>query len=115
MSSGGIEGNAESYEPWPNVRAITQDGRFVVFPSVASNLVPNDVNGYADVFVRDRTAGATELISIGADGHSTNEASFSPAISGDARYVAFTSFSSNLVPGDTGGVRREAQHPGALW
>jgi len=76
VSSSGTEGNAGSYEPWPNVRAITQDGRFMVFQSDAGNLVPNDVNGYADVFVRDRTAGATELISISVDGHPANGPSF---------------------------------------
>ncbi len=63
VSSGGTEGNAQSLEPWQNGRAITQDGRFAVFDSEASNLVLNDVNGYFDIFVRDRTVGTTELLS----------------------------------------------------
>src|SRR5205823_3086000 len=43
---------------------ISGDGRFVVFVSNASNLVENDTNGKADVFVRDLQAGTTERVSV---------------------------------------------------
>jgi hypothetical protein len=55
------------------------------------------------VFVHDRQAGTTERVSVASDGTQANGGShvFSPAISADGRYVAFESWASNLVPGDT--------------
>jgi Tol biopolymer transport system component len=82
--------------------AISGDGRHVAFESWASNLVPADTNEAPDVFVRDREAGTTERVSVGADGAEGNNYSFFPSISGDGRHVAFYSLASNLVPGDTG-------------
>ena len=34
--------------------SISEDGRFVAFSSRATNLVPNDLNGAFDIFIRDR-------------------------------------------------------------
>ena len=84
---------------------MTPDGRFVVFASFASNLVPGDTNGFGDVFVRDRRAGVTERVSVGARGVQANGDSnlgfaAAPAISDDGRFVAFKSDASNLVKGD---------------
>ena len=85
---------------------MTPDGRFVVFASDASNLVPGDTNGVGDVFVRDRRTGATERVSVGPRGVQGNgDSNFlgistAPAISDDGRYVAFKSDASNLVKGD---------------
>ena len=72
----------------------------------ASNLVPGDTNGVADVFVRDRRTGTTERVSVGPGGAQGNELSFDPAISADGRFVAFGSGATNLVPGDTNGAHR---------
>ena len=83
--------------------AISADGRFVAFESVASNLVAGDTNRADDVFVRDRLAGVTRRVSVGAGGQA-NGSSFSPAISANGRSVAFGSSSSNLVRGDTNGT-----------
>ena len=89
---------------------MTPDGRFVVFASAASNLVPGDTNGAGDVFVRDRRSGVTERISVGARGVQGNgDSNFSgiasaPAISDDGRFVAFKSDASNLVKGDRNGL-----------
>jgi Tol biopolymer transport system component len=47
---------------------ISADGRYVVFTSVATDLVPNDDNGVSDVFLRDRQTGTTKLVSISSDG-----------------------------------------------
>jgi hypothetical protein len=82
--------------------AISADGRFVAFSSSATNLVPNDTNGYVDVFVRDLQGGTTERVSIATDGSQSNGHSFLPSISADGRFVAFASKATNLVPGDTG-------------
>ena len=71
------------------------------FASVASNLVSGDTNHHADVFVRDRRTATTRRVSTDATGAQANDGSLFPSLSGDGRYVAFTSLASNLVPGDT--------------
>lgn len=73
----------------------------MAFHSDASNLVPGDTNGDTDVFVHDRQMGATECVSVDSTGSQGNDASFYPVISTDGRYVAFESYASSLVPGDT--------------
>jgi Tol biopolymer transport system component len=81
--------------------AITPDGRYVVFASLASNLVAGDTNADLDVFVRDRVTGETERVSVSSGEGQANGFSDEPALSADGRYVAFASFASNLVAGDT--------------
>jgi len=83
--------------------AISGDGRYVVFASVATNLVAGDTNGVADVFVRDMVAETTTRASVDSDGNEANGLSNFSAISADGRYVAFQSEASNLVSGDTNG------------
>ena len=82
---------------------ISGDGSTVVFVSAADNLVGGDTNGVADVFVADRATGAITLVSKAADGTLANSVSETPSISQDGRYVAFASYASNLVPGDSNG------------
>jgi Tol biopolymer transport system component len=81
--------------------AISADGHVIAFGSGATNLVPDDTNGVTDVFVRDLTSGVTERVSVGTGGQQGDQFSFSPALSADGRYVAFTSYASTLVGGDT--------------
>ncbi len=99
VSSTGVQGNKESYEP-----AISADGRYVAFASAASTLVAGDTNGYTDVFVRDRKLHKTRLVSVDSAGVQGNNQSFYAAISADGRYVAFDSNASNLVAGDSNAV-----------
>jgi Tol biopolymer transport system component len=80
---------------------IAPSGRFVVFRSAASTLVPGDTNGFEDVFLHDRLTRTTECISVSSAGVLGNSHSESGAVTPDGRYVAFTSISSNLAPGDT--------------
>jgi hypothetical protein len=80
------------------------DARYVAFTSVASNLVPGDTNGTADIFVRDLVNGTTTRVSVSSTGQEANGMSSQPSISASGQYVAFTSAASNLVPGDTNGV-----------
>ena len=96
VSSAGIQGNNQSFQPF-----ISANGRSVAFVSYADNLAPNDVNGLADVFLRDRKLHKTFMASVDSAGVQGNDASTEPAVSGDGRYVAFASFASNLVPGDS--------------
>jgi len=78
---------------------LSSDGRYVVFSSTDSNLVANDSNGQADIFVRDLVSSITERVSIANDGSQTNLQSRDPAISANGRYVSFISMASNLVSG----------------
>jgi Tol biopolymer transport system component len=86
---------------------MTPDGRYVVFLSYARDLVPEidgNENNSADVFLRDMQTGKTELISINRAGTASGNGNgylFSPTISDDGRYVAFTSDSTDLVVNDT--------------
>jgi Tol biopolymer transport system component len=80
---------------------VSSDGRFIAFVSGADNLVPNDTNGCPDIFVRDMLEGTNLLVSVATNGGSADFSSSDPSISGDGRYVAFTSSADNLVMGDT--------------
>ena len=72
--------------------SVTADGRFVTFASNASNLVSNDGNGLADVFVRDLLENTTTLISVNSAGNGSGDStSFGPAISADGAFIAFQS------------------------
>jgi Tol biopolymer transport system component len=98
LSTDARQADGASFDP-----AISADGRYVGYDSVASNLVGGDTNGTADVFVRDLRYGITNRISLtGAGGQGTSY-SAGPALSADGRYVAFTSAASNLVAGDSNG------------
>ena len=80
--------------------AISGDGRYVVFVSDATDLVPGDTNGQLDVFVRDREASTTRRVSVSSAGAQSDGNSFDPAISADGRFVAFQSGATNLVEGE---------------
>jgi Tol biopolymer transport system component len=101
VGNGGEQGNGASYEP-----SISANGRFVAFTSEASNLVSGDTNSCSqlncpDVFVRDRLAGKTTLVSLSSDGKQVRGPSSEPTITADGRYVAFASYAANLVADDT--------------
>jgi Ca2+-binding RTX toxin-like protein len=101
FDSAGNLGNTDSYNP-----SISADGRFVAFISSASNIVPGDTNSRSDIFVRDRLTNTTTRVSVDSAGNQGNNGSNlfnTPSISADGRFVAFDSFASNLVPGDTNG------------
>lgn len=83
---------------------VSSDGSVVSFQSEGSDLVPNDTNMRSDVFVRDRTSGVTERVSVSSMGAEGNNTSSRPVISGNGRFVAFVSGATNLVTGDTNGV-----------
>ena len=100
LASDGTQGNSGSSTGFARTH-ISAGGRYVVFWSVASNLVPGDTNGLADVFVHDRNTGVTARVSRAADGTEANGRSRQGSISADGRYGAFDSLATNLVPGDT--------------
>lgn len=96
MSSTGVQGDRGSGRP-----SISGDGRYVVFSSPASDLVPGDAADTWDVFVHDRETGETERVSTARDGKAGDEDSYAPQISADGRWVAFWSWAGNLVADDT--------------
>jgi WD40-like Beta Propeller Repeat len=98
VDSSGGQGNANSF-----FSAISADGRYVVFESVATNLVTSDTNAAQDVFVHDLQSGATLRASIDSSGAQGNNASGGGSLSADGRYVAFESSASNLVMTDVNG------------
>lgn len=83
---------------------ISSDGRYVAFVSEASNLIPGDNNGYADVFLYEVESGEIRLVSVAEDGVQGDDRSLQPSISGDGRFVAFVSLADNLHEGDSNGV-----------
>ncbi|MBI5364419.1 MAG: PD40 domain-containing protein [Planctomycetes bacterium] len=107
VSSSGAQGNGVSSEP-----AISATGRHAVFTSRATNLIPNDFNFVADVFLRDRTLETTVRVSVGQGDVEGDDNAGWPSISSDGRYVAFQSTADNLVPGDVFGCG--GAHPCAL-
>ena len=84
---------------------ISANGQFAAFVSAATNLVSNDTNGAADVFLRDLRAGATTLVSVDSSGVclGTGDSS-APIISRDGHCVAF------LCKTNTA-----ATYPGTFW
>lgn len=126
VNSDGLPGDAFSVSSSP---ALNADGRFVVFASRATNLVPNDNNFKTDIFVHDQLTGKTERISIDSSGNEGNDNSHytdlknpwvidsgtcacittinplaigsgSPSITADGRFVAFDSYANNLITKD---------------
>jgi Tol biopolymer transport system component len=95
LSSAGVEGNGNSVLP-----ALSGNGRFVAFESLATNLVEGDTNGTRDIFVHDRTTGATTRVSVHSLGTQANASSGLPSISANGRWLAFSSSATNLVDGD---------------
>jgi Tol biopolymer transport system component len=81
---------------------ISADGRYVAFATSATNLAKGDRNQTVDIFLRDRAAGTTERVSMADRKTEANGESSHPAISPDGRFIAYSSYADNLVPGDTG-------------
>lgn len=100
VDSQGSQSNGFSIFP-----ALSADGRYVVFQSDASNLVPGDTQtcrfgeDCRDMFVHDRMTGETVLVSVNSQGIQGDNYNLGPPdISADGRYVVFRSSASNLVP-----------------
>ncbi len=98
MSASGVLANGDSRFP-----EVSEDGRYVVFQSVATNLIAGDLNGAADVFLVDRTLGTVTLVSVSTLGVQQNFGSFAARgcdVSDDGRYVAWVTLATNLSPYD---------------
>ncbi|MBN8739203.1 MAG: hypothetical protein BGP24_09465 [Lysobacterales bacterium 69-70] len=95
-ANGASEGNRQS---------LSANGRYLLFKSEATNFVPGDTNGLADIFVRDSKTSLIRRVNTSSTGEQANGESGDFAMSGNGRYVVFSSLATNLVPNDTNGVR----------
>jgi len=96
VNKNGSQGNGNSHYP-----SISADGRYVSYWSSANNLVDGDTNNKDDIFLWDRQTNKTTRISLSNIGLQGNGSSQDQAISGDGKYLVYTSLATNLVPGDT--------------
>ncbi|MBN8646189.1 MAG: PD40 domain-containing protein [Planctomycetes bacterium] len=96
VDSSGSQGGASSFNA-----ALSATGRFVVWDSNALNFEMPDLNNVNDVFMRDLQTGQTIRVSKDASGFPGFDTSLAGSVSADGRFVSFTSFANNLVPGDS--------------
>ena len=87
----GTAADADSFSP-----ALSADGRYVAFASMATNLSATDRNDDSDIYIHDVTTGATTMVSATARGEAANSGSRRPALSADGRLVVYQSVASNL-------------------
>jgi Tol biopolymer transport system component len=99
LSSTGQSGDGNCWD----APSISADGRFVLFMTDSSNLVPGRFDDSYKVLVRDRDLGTTERVSVSISGAAANLDAYGSSISADGRFVTFDTFAYNLVPGDTNG------------
>jgi len=91
--------------------SISYDGKRVAFYSHTSTLVSDDKNGLWDIFLWEQNTPQLKRISLTADGKERNQGIESanrvvaPSISGNGRYIAFSTTASNMVPGDANGFQ----------
>ncbi|MCB2187327.1 MAG: VCBS repeat-containing protein [Deltaproteobacteria bacterium] len=100
LAPGGAEADGDA-----SFASIRSDGGLVAFQSLATNLVAGDTNSLSDVFVSNPTTGATFRANLSSLGNEANGFSGFARLAAEATHVAFLSDASNLVPGDTNGVR----------
>lgn len=101
VATDGAQGNGSSVRP-----AISDDGRYVAFVSTASSLAEEKTTFLWDVFVRDRISGETVYVTRSPDGGESNgNSDVFLDISGDGRYVAFSSNATNLVDEQVSGMQ----------
>ncbi|HMP47352.1 MAG TPA: flagellin, partial [Oligoflexia bacterium] len=94
-TASGAQGNNSSFAP-----TLSADGRFLAFYSASINLI-SGVTGN-QIYLKDLQTGELSLASSTASGEQGDNSSLAPALSADGRFLAFTSSSSNLIPGVSG-------------
>ncbi|MBN1605149.1 MAG: hypothetical protein JW940_00875 [Polyangiaceae bacterium] len=85
---------------YATLSSLSDDGRFVVFQSVATNIVPGKPQRRHDVYLRDLQAQSTVVAGRSLDGGYPNSYALLGAFSGNGQVVTFSSFASDIVDGD---------------
>ncbi|MBD3671845.1 MAG: HYR domain-containing protein [Gammaproteobacteria bacterium] len=98
VNDSGAQANNNSF-----MHMLSADGRFVVFDSMASNLVAGDTNSSRDVFVYDTVNASVERVSVDSNGNEMTGLSRAPSISADGRFIVFES-QAVLATGGTAGT-----------
>lgn len=96
-----INNDGEEADDYSYNGVVSGDGRYVLYASSATNLVPGDTNGVEDIFLYDRDTNTVELISVADGGGFGDDTSLYATMTPDARYIVFTSLASNIISGDT--------------
>ena len=115
-SNGGQAIGGPSTEP-----DVSLLGNHIVFTSAATNLDPRTAAGFEQVYVRDRDADCTTLLSVNESGEAANNLSGQPSISASGRFVAYTSLATNLLGGNEPGpaqiyvIDRDADGDGSFY
>ena len=104
VASDGTQAIYASVNSFGYQAAISADGRYVSFVSLAENLVLDDTNGKADVFLHDTVLGTTTRVSVKSDGSQVNQHSFG-RISADGNFVVLDSY--GLIAGQNNPSRNE--------
>lgn len=97
LDSNGAQAPGNSTNP-----ALDDSGQLIAF-TCSEAMVPDDLSPGVDIYLRDRTAGTTSLISKRYTVQSVGVGAFRPAMSGDGRFVVFQCTDDDVVPGDTNG------------
>lgn len=99
VATNGAQANESSTSP-----TISADGRYVAFVSRATNLDAKDTTSVEDIYIRDRVANTTALVSVSVDNTGSDQGSLTPHISSNGTRIAFASTATRLVDNDTNGV-----------
>jgi len=102
LVSMGTGGMAEGDSAVPSV---TEDGRLIVYSSLAGNLVDNDTNELFDIFIFDTDQNTTRMVSQSSSGDNSNGHSRNPVIDGAGVKIAFQSLATNLVSTDSDNIQ----------
>jgi hypothetical protein len=96
VATGGVQANTKAW-----ISSISNDGRYVAFVSDATTLDTIDLDGWSNAYVHDRQTGITTRVSRATDGGAISSSVQYALISGDGRYVAFSTSADNVVTGDS--------------
>jgi Tol biopolymer transport system component len=78
---------------------VSANGRFIAYVSDADNILAGDDNGVADIYLYDRSTHETTLVTHTPTGAVANVGGGDPSINADGRYIAYMSYSTDLLPG----------------
>ena len=102
VGDGGTQGNGASNISILPILSISDDGKFVVYETAATNFDSfGDTNGVTDVYLHNTVDNTTSRMSVSGSGAEANNFSVEVTISGDGKVVSYSSLASNLVAGDT--------------